>query len=35
MEIYWVIIIYNRNEFEDYLLNNTKLDEASSSRHGF
>jgi type II restriction enzyme len=27
--------IYNRNEFEDYLLNNTKLDTASSSRHGF
>ncbi len=27
--------IYNKNEFEDYLLNNTKLDTASSSRHGF
>lgn len=27
--------IYNRNEFEDYLLNNSKLDTASSSRHGF
>lgn len=27
--------IYNRNEFEDYLMNNTKLDTASSSRHGF
>lgn len=27
--------IYNRNEFEDYLLNNTKLETASSSRHGF
>ena len=27
--------IYNRNEFEDYLLNNTKLDTASSSRHEF
>lgn len=27
--------IYNRNEFEDYLLNNTKLDTASSSRHKF
>lgn len=27
--------IYNRNEFENYLLNNTKLDTASSSRHGF
>lgn len=27
--------IYNRNEFEDYLLNNTKLDTASSSRHNF
>lgn len=27
--------VYNRNEFEDYLLNNTKLDTASSSRHGF
>lgn len=27
--------IYNRNEFEDYLFNNTKLDTASSSRHEF
>ncbi|MDA9339585.1 HpaII family restriction endonuclease [Polaribacter sp.] len=27
--------IYNRNEFEDYLFNNTKLDTASSSRHNF
>ncbi len=27
--------IYNRNEFEDYLLNNTKLETASSSRHNF
>lgn len=27
--------IYNRNEFEDYLINNTKLDTASSSRHDF
>ncbi len=27
--------IYNRNEFENYLFNNTKLDTASSSRHGF
>lgn len=27
--------IYNRNEFEDYLLNNTKLDTASSTRHEF
>jgi type II restriction enzyme len=27
--------IYNRNEFEDYLLNNTKLDTASSTRHDF
>ena len=27
--------IYNKNEFEDYLLANTKLDTASSSRHGF
>ncbi len=26
---------FNRNQFEDYLLNNTKLDTASSSRHGF
>jgi hypothetical protein len=27
--------IYNKNEFEKYLINNTKLDTASSSRHGF
>lgn len=27
--------IYNRNEFEDYLLQNTKLETASSSRHDF
>lgn len=27
--------IYNRNEFEDYLFNNTKLETASTSRHGF
>ena len=27
--------IYNKNEFENYLLTNTKLDTASSSRHGF
>lgn len=27
--------IYNKNEFEDYLLHNTKFDTASSSRHGF
>ncbi|MEX1190631.1 MAG: HpaII family restriction endonuclease [Brumimicrobium sp.] len=27
--------IYNKNEFEDYLLSNTKLETASSSRHGF
>ncbi|MGV6860932.1 MAG: HpaII family restriction endonuclease [Putridiphycobacter sp.] len=27
--------IYNRNEFEDYLFTNTKLDTASSSRHEF
>lgn len=27
--------IYNRNEFESYLLNNTKLDTASSTRHEF
>ena len=27
--------LYNRNEFENYLLNNTKLETASSSRHGF
>ncbi len=27
--------IYNRNHFEDYLLNNTKFDTPSSSRHKF
>lgn len=27
--------IYNRNDFEDYLLANTKLETASTSRHGF
>lgn len=27
--------IYNKNEFEDYLFNNTKLETASSSRHDF
>jgi type II restriction enzyme len=27
--------IYNRNNFEDYLLNNTKLETASSTRHEF
>lgn len=27
--------IYNRNEFENYLFSNTKLDTASSSRHEF
>jgi type II restriction enzyme len=27
--------IYNRNEFQDYLFKNTKLDTPSSSRHGF
>lgn len=27
--------IYNKSEFENYLLSNTKLDTASSSRHGF
>jgi len=27
--------MYNKNEFEDYLLNNTKLDTASSTRHEF
>jgi hypothetical protein len=27
--------IYNKNEFEDYLISNTKLETASSSRHGF
>lgn len=27
--------VYNRNEFENYLFNNTKLETASSSRHDF
>jgi len=27
--------IYNKNQFEDYLFNNTKLDTASSTRHQF
>jgi type II restriction enzyme len=27
--------IYNRNEFEDYLLNNTKFETSSSSRHKY
>lgn len=27
--------IYNRNEFEDYLLSNTKFETASSTRHDF
>lgn len=27
--------IYNRNDFEDYLLHNTKLETASSARHDF
>jgi type II restriction enzyme len=27
--------VYNRNEFENYLFNNTKLDTASSNRHDF
>ena len=27
--------IYNRNQFEDYLFNNTKLETASSTRHDF
>lgn len=27
--------IYNRNEFEDYLLNNTRLDSPSSTRHNY
>lgn len=27
--------IYNRNEFEDYLIDNTKLETASSTRHDF
>lgn len=27
--------IYNRNDFEDYLYNNTKLETASTSRHDF
>ena len=27
--------IYNRNHFEDYVYNNTKLETASSTRHEF
>ena len=27
--------LYNRNEFEDYLLNNTRFERASASRHDF
>jgi type II restriction enzyme len=27
--------IYNRNQFEDYLIANTKLDTASTTRHEF
>lgn len=27
--------IYNRNEFQDYLLNNTKFEQASTTRYGF
>lgn len=27
--------VYNRNDFETYLFNNTKLETASSTRHGF
>ncbi|MDP8231837.1 MAG: HpaII family restriction endonuclease, partial [Candidatus Zophobacter franzmannii] len=27
--------IYYRNDFEDYLINNTKLETASTSRHDF
>lgn len=27
--------LYNRNEFENYLINNTKFETASTSRHGF
>lgn len=27
--------IYNKNQFEDYLFSNTKLETASSTRHGF
>lgn len=27
--------VYNRNEFEDYIFNNTKLETASSTRHNF
>ena len=27
--------LYNRNDFEEYLLRNTKMDKASASRHGF
>ena len=27
--------IYNRNEFQDYLLNNTRIEQASTSRYEF
>ena len=27
--------IYNHNEFQDYLFNNTRLEQASTSRYGF
>ena len=27
--------LFNRNEFEDYLVNNTKFETASTSRHQF
>ena len=27
--------LFNRNEFENYLLNNTKFETGSTSRHGF
>ena len=27
--------LYNRNDFEEYLLKHTKMDKASASRHGF
>jgi len=27
--------IYNRNEFQDYLLNNTRFEQASTSRYKF
>jgi type II restriction enzyme len=27
--------VYNRNDFENYLLNHTRLETASFSRHGF